>query len=304
MNLHPIELDPILIHALREDIRSGDITTKAVIPADLNAEGAILAKEEGIVCGLPVVERVFALLDSRVHCEALVEEGVRIASGDVVMRLTGPARAILTGERVALNFLQRLSGIATKTARFVQLVAGYPVRITDTRKTTPGLRLLERYAVSTGGGFSHRFALDDSVLLKDNHIAIAGSIRQAVATARDRVSHTMKIEVEVETLDQLREALESGADIILLDNMEIPTLTQAVQMTRKWTRGESPTPVQTITQALHLAHKWILLEASGGINEENARAIAATGVDILSIGELTHSANAVDYSLEIENRKA
>ncbi|MCC6446508.1 MAG: carboxylating nicotinate-nucleotide diphosphorylase [Armatimonadetes bacterium] len=272
-----LEMDPILLNALREDIRSGDITTESVIPPGLMGRAEIRAKEKGILCGLPVAARAFALVEPEVRCDVLLPEGAELSPGDTPMRMSGPVRGILIGERVVLNFLQRLSGIATKTARFVRLVEGYPVRIVDTRKTTPGLRLLEKYAVRVGGGQNHRFALDDGVLLKDNHLAAAGSIHEAVRQARLRAPHTMKIEVEVETLEQLREALDAGADIVLLDNMDADTMARAVS--------------QTAGRAL--------LEASGGINEETAREIAATGVDILSIGGLTHSARALDLSLEI-----
>ncbi len=267
--------------ALAEDLGWGDVTTESLIPPDLRAEGRIVAREAGVVAGLPVVELVFATLDPQVQVEPCLDEGARIEAGAVVCRLRGPARSLLTGERTALNFLQRLSGIATLTARMVAAVQGLPVRIVDTRKTTPGLRALEKYAVRVGGGHNHRQNLSDGVLIKDNHLAaLAGcgqGLAEAVRLARERAPHTLRVEVECETLDQVRAALAAGADIILLDNMPLPLLREAVRLIQ----GRA------------------LVEASGGITLETVRAVAETGVDLISVGALTHAARALDFSLEL-----
>lgn len=271
------QLAEIVGRALSEDIGTGDITSEAIIPADLMGEATFKAKEDGIVCGLSVARMVFAMVDPRIVFEPLVQEGERISHGQLVARVTGPARALLMGERVALNFLQRLSGIATRTRSMAELIRYYNARITDTRKTAPGLRLLEKYAVRIGGGSNHRFGLYDAILIKDNHIAVAGGIKSAVSAARQRVGHTIKIEVEVESLDQVTEAVESGADIIMLDNMTPEVMKKAVAMI-----GE-----RAIT------------EASGGITEANIAEVAKTGVDYISLGCLTHSIHALDISMNI-----
>ncbi|MGE5652818.1 MAG: carboxylating nicotinate-nucleotide diphosphorylase [Bacillota bacterium] len=271
------QLDEMIKRALSEDIGTGDITSEATIPAELTGEATLKAKDNGVVCGLPVAQRVFALVDSRIVFEPLVKEGERINRGQLIARVTGPARGLLMAERVALNFVQRLSGIATRTQAMVELIRYYNARITDTRKTTPGLRLLEKYAVRIGGGSNHRFGLYDAVLIKDNHIAVAGGIKSAVAAARQRAGHTVKVEVEVETLEQVTEALESGADIIMLDNMAPETMRKSVEMI-----GD-----RAIT------------EASGGITEANIAEVAKTGVDYISLGCLTHSIKALDISMNI-----
>ncbi|MEW6423297.1 MAG: carboxylating nicotinate-nucleotide diphosphorylase [Bacillota bacterium] len=263
--------------ALREDVGSGDVTTNSIISPDLNVAALIIAKEEGVAAGLPVAEAVFRLLDGAISFSSRVREGEQVKEGQALASVSGRARAILTGERVALNFLQRLCGIATYTRRLVRLLDGYPVKIVDTRKTTPGLRLLEKYAVRVGGGKNHRFGLYDAVLIKDNHLKVAGSIARAVQLARASVPLTMKIEVETENLDQVEEALAAGADIIMLDNMEPEAMREAVSLVA----GRA------------------LLEASGGINEKNILAVARSGVDFISVGALTHSAPALDISLEI-----
>ncbi len=271
------QLDEIITRALNEDIGTGDITSEATIPAELMGEATFKAKDDGVICGLTAAQRVFALVDQRIVFEPLVKEGERINRGQLIARVTGPARGLLIAERVALNFIQRLSGIATRTSSMVELIRYYNTRITDTRKTTPGLRLLEKYAVRLGGGSNHRFGLYDAVLIKDNHIAVAGGIRSVVAAARQRAGHTIKIEVEVETLEQVAEALESSADIIMLDNMSPETMRKAVEMI-----GE-----RAIT------------EASGGITEGNIVEVAKTGVDYISLGCLTHSVKSLDISMNI-----
>jgi nicotinate-nucleotide pyrophosphorylase len=263
--------------ALQEDIGTGDVTTLSIVPEDKKALGRVVAKQEGIVAGLPLVEEVFRQVDPDACVRLAVAEGSRVRRGDLLCEVTGSARSILTGERVALNFLQRLSGMATFTARFVEKVAGTRARVVDTRKTTPGLRILEKYAVTVGGGHNHRMGLYDAVMIKDNHIMAAGGISAAVRAARSSVPHTMTITVECEDLRQVGEALEAGAEILLLDNM-----TDAMR-----------------AEAVRIVAGRALTEASGEITEETAAAVAATGVDILSVGALTHSAPALDISLDL-----
>jgi nicotinate-nucleotide pyrophosphorylase (carboxylating) len=269
-------LPEVVRRALEEDIDAGDVTTQATIPVDTLADARIVARQPGVVAGLPVAREVYRQLSPEVVFACCVADGTRVRAGDALCDIAGPARPILTGERVALNFLQRLSGIATRTARFVELVAGTTARVVDTRKTTPGLRALEKYAVRAGGGHNHRMGLYDAVMIKDNHIVAAGGITAAVAAARTTIPHTMTITVECETLDEVREALSAGADILLLDNMNTATLAEAVSLAR----GRA------------------LTEASGGIGESTAAATARTGVDILSVGALTHSAPALDLGLD------
>lgn len=285
MNINFLELTALIDRCLAEDIGTGDLTTNAVVPEGAVACGYIVAGEPGVIAGLPVAEAVFRRLDPAVRFQTRVSDGGRVERGTVVAAVCGRARVILTGERLALNFLQRLSGIATKTARLAELIAGEKARIVDTRKTTPGLRMLEKYAVRVGGGGNHRFGLYDAVLIKDNHIKAAGGIAAAVQLARRGCPHTAKIEVEVEDLAGVKEALESRADIIMLDNM---------------TPGE-------MREAVNLVAGRALIEASGGIREENIRAVANAGVDLISVGALTHSAPSLDISLdlgEIKNKKA
>ena len=270
-------LEPIVHGALVEDIGAGDITTALTVAATARAHGVILAKSAGVVAGLPVVEEVFRQVSAQVSVRCAVAEGAQVASGTILAKLDGPACALLTGERVALNFLQRMSGIATITAKFVEAVAGTSVRIVDTRKTTPGLRMLEKYAVTVGGGHNHRMGLSDAVMIKDNHIVAAGGISAAVARARNAIPHTMTITVECESLSQVEEALAAGADVLLLDNMPLPLLTQTVKLVK----GRA------------------IAEASGGVTLENIAAIAKTGVDVISVGALTHSAPALDISMDI-----
>lgn len=275
--MNRLTLIDIINRALQEDLASGDITSEAIFETDFQVRANFVAKSSGVLAGFPVAAAVFEQLDPKVICYSKVPEGNRVAPGDIIGEVTGPIRAILGGERVALNFLQRLSGIATQTANLVRLIEGYPARITDTRKTTPGLRQLEKYAVRQGGGFNHRFNLADAVLIKDNHIAACGSIREAVARARLHSPHTMRIEVEVENETQVREALEAKADIIMLDNMACDEMTRMVKL---------------------INHR-ALVEASGNINENTIKSVAATGVDLISVGAITHSVKALDISLKI-----
>lgn len=270
--------EPIVRAALLEDIgHGGDITTDAIVEPNRSARARIVARAGGIVAGVPVAMLAFRLLDHRMEIRAHVEEGDRAEPSAVVAEVFGSAHAILTGERTALNLLGRLSGVATATRMLVDLIAGTHAKIADTRKTTPGLRALERYAVLCGGGRNHRFGLDDAVLIKDNHLALAGSIRDAVSATRARVGHMTKIEVEVDTLEQLREALAEPIDAVLLDNMTPATLAQAVR----------------------LVDGRLLTEASGGVTRENVAEVARTGVDVISVGWLTHSAPALDFSLDV-----
>ena len=267
--------DDILRNALREDIGAGDITTESCVPADSIARARILAREEGMLCGLDIARRVFSLLDTRVAVASDFSDGCRFSEGETLGLVTGPARAMLAGERTALNLLQRLSGIATSAASAVQSVAGTGTRIVDTRKTTPGLRSLEKYAVRVGGAHNHRAGLFDGVIIKDNHIVAAGGIHKAVTAVRTRIPHTMKIEVEVSNLSQVREALAAGVDIIMFDNMDEDTMRRAVD------------------EIGGLA----LTEASGGMGRRSLPAVAATGVDFISIGAITHSVRALDIAM-------
>ncbi|MFX4263522.1 carboxylating nicotinate-nucleotide diphosphorylase [Pelotomaculum propionicicum] len=281
MDLNPLELRKILERFLTEDIGSGDITTNSIVPADAVSHGYIISRENGVAAGLPLAEMVFQILDPTIEFRALARDGQKIEPGMVLAEVSGSARVILTGERLALNLLQRLSGIATRTARLVELVAGNKSSIVDTRKTTPGLRMIEKYAVRVGGGHNHRFGLFDAVLIKDNHIKIAGGIKKAVDAARLGSPHTARIEVEVEDLAGVKEALAAGADIIMLDNMAPGRMREAVGLIA----GRA------------------LTEASGGISEENVRAAAEAGVDLISSGALTHSVKSLDISLDIKEIK-
>ena len=278
-HISAFEVERILKSALAEDVGSGDVTSLSTVPPGRTISGRYIAKEDGVLCGLEVVARAFALLDASIAFTALAADGDRVRKGDVIATVSGDARAILAGERVGLNLLQHMSGVATQTARAVAAVAGTGAKIVDTRKTTPGLRVLDKYAVRMGGGGNHRFNLADGVLIKDNHIVAAGGIAAAVAAARARAPHSLKIEVEVETLEQLREALEAGADIIMLDNM----------------------PTETMREAVRLVAGRALTEASGNMGDKTdaeLRAVAETGVELISIGALTHSVKALDISLK------
>jgi nicotinate-nucleotide pyrophosphorylase (carboxylating) len=274
----PIEL---IRQALEEDGALTDITTLSTVPAEQQAEASIITRQAGVIAGVAVAGATFRMLDEHVVIEQLCQDGAVVQRGDVVMRLRGPARSLLSAERVALNFLGHLSGIATVTAHCVHAIEGTRARVLDTRKTTPGLRTLEKAAVRMGGGHNHRTGLHDGVLIKDNHIKAAGGIAQAIAAARLLAPHLLKIEVECETLAEVEQALEAGADVVLLDNMDIEMMRNAVALMRR----QAPQ---------------VLIEASGniGTNAERLRAVAETGVDFISLGALTHSASNFDVSLE------
>ena len=273
------EFDAIIDAALREDMPEGDITSESIIPADARSEAIFLAKEDGILAGLAVARRVFEKIDSAVEFTGKIQDGAAFHKSDILARLKGPTIALLKGERTALNFLQHLSGVATTTRRFVDSVAGTKAKILDTRKTTPGLRLLEKYAVKTGGGTNHRISLSDMVLIKDNHLRHVGSVAESVRRARVAIRPGIRIEVEAADLAQVRDALAAGADMIMLDNMTLEGMREAVALTA----GRVP------------------LEASGNMSLDRVRAVAETGVDFISVGALTHSARAIDISLEFLN---
>ena len=277
MLLPQFYVDDIIKTALQEDINYLDTTTDLMIPATARSTARFMAKAEGVVCGLEVALRVFELLDPTFSYEIRLPEGSRVAYGDIIAELEGSTRCLLKGERTALNLLQHMSGVASATDRYVRLVEGTRAAITDTRKTLPGLRALQKYAVTVGGGKNHRFNLSDGAMLKDNHIDAAGGIPQAVAAIREKLGHMVKLEVETRNLDEVRQALEAGADVIMLDNMDCPTMKAAVDLVA----GRA------------------LLEASGGITDETLRAVAETGVDIVSMGALTHSVKALDISMKI-----
>lgn len=275
--LHPLIYDDLLRRALAEDLGlAGDLTTDAVVPRDTRARFVVRARMPGVAAGLGVARSVFALVDPDLEVVAATADGDPIQSGDELLSISGRAGSILTGERTALNLLGRLSGIATATREVVDAIAGTGAAVACTRKTTPGLRALEKYAVRLGGGSNHRFGLDDAVLIKDNHLAVAGSVTEAVRRVRGHVGHVVKIEVEVDDIDQLVELLEVGADIVLLDNF-------------------AP---QQLREAVALVNGAMVTEASGGITPESARSVAECGVDLLSIGWLTHSAAQLDVGLD------
>ena len=270
-------LDSLIELAFEEDIGIGDITTESTVPTTQKGIGILQAKSEGIVAGLPVAEQTFKKLDDTLIFRALVEDGDAVTVGMSIAEVQGSAKTILIGERTALNFLQRLSGVATLTSKFVKTIADYDVKIVDTRKTTPGWRALQKYAVRVGGGYNHRFGLYDGILIKDNHIVASGGIHNAVQRAKEAAPHTAKIEVEVETIEQVNEALDAGVDILLLDNMSLDMMQQVVKLVAN----------QAVT------------EASGGITLEQVQAVASTGVDLISVGALTHSAMPLDISLKL-----
>lgn len=271
------EYETIIRRALEEDVGTGDVTTGSVIDPTLKGIAEIKAGEDLILAGVAVGKRVFEILNPNTQFEMLSEDGDRISSGDVIARVTGMVTDLLMGERVVLNFLQRLSGIATLTHQFVERVRDYPAKIVDTRKTTPGLRRLEKDAVRAGGGFNHRFALSDGILIKDNHIVACGGIFEAVKRARERTPHTLKIEVEVRNIDDVREALNARVDVVLLDNMDL----------------------SAIKEAMRIIDGRLTVEVSGGVTLNNVEEIAKIGVDLISIGALTHSAKAVDISMDL-----
>jgi nicotinate-nucleotide pyrophosphorylase (carboxylating) len=278
--LSPLIIDDAVQRALDEDLgRAGDITSIATIPETTRAHAILVARQAGVIAGLPLAVATFQKLSADINIQAHFRDGAAVAAGVHLLTISGPARAVLAGERSALNFIGRLSGIATLTADYVRHTAGTHLRICCTRKTTPGLRALEKYAVRCGGGFNHRFGLDDAILIKDNHIAVAGGITPVLERARAHAGHLVKVEIEVDTLAQLREVLDTGlADVVLLDNMDIATLSEAVK----------------------LAHGRVVLEASGGVTQSSIAKIAATGVDYASSGALTHSAINFDVALDID----
>ena len=267
---------------LTEDLGRGDITTRSIVPRNVRGAGRCLAKEPMVICGLEVVEAVFMHLDpEQPEMESFVAEGDEVEAGKSFARMTGFADVLLAAERTALNLIQRMCGIATLTRQYVKMVEGTNAKIVDTRKTTPGLRMIEKYSVAVGGGRNHRLGLDDGVLIKDNHIALAGSVREAVRRAKESVGHLHKVEVEISNWAQLREAIEAGADIVLLDNQTPDEAAKLVEMSRELNPA-------------------VLIEASGGISLENVRQFAETGVDLISVGKLTHSARAMDISFKIQ----
>ncbi len=290
----PKKIDVLIRLAIQEDIFTGDITTEALIPGDLEAYGEFVAKEEGTVAGLPVIEYFFSRLDNTVSLKQRVKDGDFVNKGDTIASVHGRAKVLLSGERIALNFLQRLSGIATMTARFVSQIKPLNTPIMDTRKTIPGWRFLEKYAVAAGGGVNHRMGLYDQALVKDNHLDVlkrlyppkaspsAGAIENAVSTLRQKITKGVLVEVEARTLEEVKDALQAGVDIILFDNMDVTQLKDAVSLVRNWNGARRP-----------------LTEASGNVTLENVRAVAQTGVDRISIGAITHSAKALDISLEM-----
>ena len=282
MPSNKLQTEEIIDRALAEDLVKGDVTTDALIPADRRGTGLIVAKKEGILAGINIAKQVFHRVDPELKVEVLLEDGAGIKPGSKVANVSGSIASILAAERVALNFLQRLSGIASETKRYVEAVKGLPVRIMDTRKTTPGLRSLEKHAVKVGGGENHRMNLGDGILIKDNHLAALRSqglnIKQIVARARQNSPQRLPVEVEVATAPEALEAAEAEADIVMLDNMSLEDMRKAVKS----------------------IHGRALIEASGGITLDNVRAVAETGVDFISIGALTHSVTALDISLELE----
>ncbi len=275
-----ILIDKIVEQALLEDIGTGDITTDFIIPSNLKAKGIIKTSEEGVVAGLDIAYLIFKKLDSEICFQFKIKDGKNILPGEILANISGSARTILKGERVALNFLQRMSGIATITSKFCQEVKDFPVRIVDTRKTTPGLRILEKYAVLMGGGYNHRFGLYDAVLIKDNHIAVAGGIKSAVNSVRKQISHTVKIEVEVENMHDAETATALHVDVIMLDNF-------------------NPKEGEAVAKKIRQINPHTIIEVSGGITEENIEKYACFA-DRISLGYLTHSIKNKDFSLEIK----
>ncbi len=272
------KLVEIIDNALKEDIGRKDITTRAIVDDKINGQSEIIAKEAGVIAGVKLADMIFQRLNQAIEFKAKVSDGMKVKQGDLIAEVVGPAAAILEGERVVLNFMQRLSGIATKVNGYQQLIKEYPAEIYDTRKTTPTLRCLEKYAVRVGGGKNHRFGLDDAILIKDNHIQLAGGIKAAINLVKESVSCYKKIEVEVESLEQVKEALAAQADIIMLDNMSYDMLEQAVEIIS----GQA------------------IIEASGNITKENLIEVAKRGVDVISLGCLTHSVKALDISLNFK----
>ena len=290
--LSPLMVDEQVRAALAEDLgRAGDITSQATIAPDMLAEAELNAREDGVLAGLDLARAAFRLMDPQIRFEAFVEDGDRLSPGTVIARVCGPARAVLSAERVALNFLMHLCGVATHTARFAQEIAHTPAKVCCTRKTIPGLRALEKYAVRMGGGSSHRYGLDDAILIKDNHVAVAGGVAGAIRAARAFAGHLVKVEVEVTTLEELEEALEARPDVILLDNMGPELLRRAVEISRDHAG---------LTDAAYAADpRRVKLEASGNVNLKTVRAIAETGVDYISTSKITMAAPTLDIGLDV-----
>ena len=284
MQLSEEETNKIIDIALAEDISHGDVTSKILIPLELQGRASILAREEGVLTGGDIARLVFLKVDPSLEVKVIIKDGERVKLGDIVATITGRVVSILKAERVALNFLSRLSGVASETAEYVAQVQGLTVAITDTRKTTPGLRMLEKYAVRVGGGHNHRLHLGDGILIKDNHIAAMRasgmSLKDIVAKAKQKATQGLKVEVEVNTVPEALDAAQAGADIIMLDNMSLDEMKQVVALTSEQVK----------------------IEASGGIGRDNVRSVAMTGVDAISVGAITHSAKALDFSLELEQQ--
>lgn len=276
--VNAFEIDKIILTGLKEDMPFGDITTDNLIDDTSQSEALLIAKDTGVIAGIDIAKRVFEIIDKDIIFDKKIEDGHRVKSGDVIAQIKGNTRALLKGERTALNLLQRLSGIATKTRELCEKIKDTNSKVVDTRKTTLGLRALEKYAVRVGGGYNHRFSLSDGVMIKDNHIKAAGGIKEAVKKIRKKIPHTIKIEVETETLEQVEEALEAGADIIMLDNMGVDKVRKAVKIIN----GSA------------------ISEASGNVNLDSIVEIAKTGVDIISVGSLTHSVSAFDISMKFK----
>lgn len=276
--INAFEIDKIILNGLEEDMPFGDITTDNLINKYSKSKALLIAKDTGIIAGIDIAKRVFEIMDNKVIFDKTIEDGQKVKNNDVIAHIKGNTRALLKAERTALNLLQRLSGIATETGELCEKIKGMGAKVVDTRKTTLGLRSLEKYAVKAGGGQNHRFSLSDGVMLKDNHIKAAGGIKEAIQKIKEQVPHTIKIEVETETLEQVREALEAGADIIMLDNMGVDNMKKAVKIIN----GSA------------------ISEASGNISLDNIFEVAETGVDIISIGSLIHSVNALDISMEFK----
>ena len=275
MNLNYLIVDKLIKNALIEDINYGDVTTDNLLLGSEVSKGRFIVKEPGVIAGIDVAKRVFEIVDSSIRFNIKVKDSSKVEKGDVIVELEGNSKSILKGERVALNILQRMCGIATKTNKMVDLVKDYDVKIVDTRKTLPGFRILDKYSVTVGGGYNHRLNLSDFVMIKDNHIRAVGSITEAVKRIKNKIPFTAKVEVEVENLDQLKEAVNTEVDVIMLDNMDVGTMKKAVKF----------------------VDKKFILEASGNVTEDTIVDIASTGVDIISIGSLTHSVKAMDISL-------
>jgi nicotinate-nucleotide pyrophosphorylase (carboxylating) len=278
MRLDKKELDRIISSALKEDIGSGDVTTNSIIPRTLKSNAFLLAKEDGIIAGLPIAKAVFQKMDKKIIWKSLVKEGDKVSAGTKIAQIRGSYRTLLTAERTALNFLQRMSGIATATSKFIEQLQGLDTKILDTRKTAPCLRIIDKYAVKIGGGTNHRMGLYDMVMIKDNHIKVSGSITEAVRQIRKKLKRKITIEVETTNINEVKEALNAHVDIIMLDNMSLPEMKETIA----------------------LINNRVKVEASGRIDLNSIRAVAETGVDFISVGALTHSVKALDIGMYFE----